>query len=190
MLDLFWNTVYTFENNPPQPLLCLDNSRIWKIRVHSSRFHASSITVERCWPRHFCASSRDTGLNSTLKALKYETPHCVQNNSVLCVFFLQATFVLSIFTVYWILSHHSCDWHWNVLVGIVHSRGIFRQNIIQMRCSFVLELLIHLSFTKWQNRSTDFCLWHVIKYPVSTRAVYHRRGTKDGFKWLQMRWNR
>ena len=67
------NTTHTFKQ-PPQPPLCLDNSRIWEIQVHSSGFHAPSVTAEKCWPRCRRASTQDTGLNSSRGPKIWNTP--------------------------------------------------------------------------------------------------------------------
>lgn len=110
------NTTHTFKH-PPQPPLCLDNSRIWEIQVHSSGFHAPSVTAEKCWPRCRRASTRDTGLNSARGPKIWNTPLWTR---LLCLPRLPPpphTLPPLSFTVHSTLSYHSCCWHWNALGG-------------------------------------------------------------------------
>ena len=84
--------------------------------MHSSGFHAPSVTAEKCWPWR---RTRDTGLNSAGDR-KYETPRCGQDFSVFLVsppHTTPHTLPPLSFTVHSTLSYHSCCWHRNVLGG-------------------------------------------------------------------------
>ena len=73
-----WETQPTHIQTPPQPPLCWDNGRIWEMRLHSSRFHAPSVTAVKCWPRQCCVSTQDTGLNSTGPGKIWNTLLCTR----------------------------------------------------------------------------------------------------------------